>query len=900
MDSDPTTTLEDRNKAAPLRWFSYKWLGLLPIPLIITLALVLLPLDINLSVSGHGTYETFNVIFISLVSFLVAALAAIGFVKIGIWQFMWLGSGVLSFGVATSLAQALDHTVGLNFAYTVEDIGALLASALHVWGTVGLVAAVSRVHTYRPQSWWPVGLVYGGILVFLLLVTALSLNNLFPQFFVPGVGSTVIGALFIGVSVVLFFASSVLLMGLYFRIKTDLLYWYSLGLFLLCLSLFIVAFTKNLGDLVGWVGRGTQYLAEAYFLIAVITAVREARSKTRDFRKAIAELFPTSSLSYRLLLETVSDAIVGLDRECRVLLWNAGAEKLFGYSAGKAIGEPLDRLIGRDGEAGDTRKDLCSLENGPQSVIRKELALRKKDGRPVSVEMSLAGRTTPSGWVGGAVIRDISERRRAEDTIRYQARILGSINDAIFIADTNLVIHYWNKAAELLLGRRADDVMGRKVTEVLDTRFPLGPGREAVLKQILEQGHWSGDVIARRPDGAEVYLLATGGNIKDRAGNVIGLMAIYHDITGMKQAEEERKKLVSRLEILAGDLEEKKDLLNVIVENTEAHLVYLDPEFRFIWANSTYAKGSGYSVEGLVGKNHFDLFPNAENEAIFRKVRDTGQAETFRDKPFVFPDQPGRGTTYWDWTLTPVKGASGKLQGLVYSLIDTTERKRLELLKDEFIGLVSHELRTPVTVALGSIYTAMREGVTPQESREMLNNAIESAESLAHILDNLLELSRYQAKSLTLYKETLDVGVIARNAIQKLRSQAALRRLVVDIPVELARTRADATRLEQVLYNLVENAIKYSPDRTEIRVFGRLNEDFLVIGVSDQGVGIPAEDPDKIFEPFAQLSRFARARGIGLGLVVCKRLVEAHGGKIWVESEVGKGSTFYFTLPVDS
>ncbi|MBI4333375.1 MAG: PAS domain S-box protein [Chloroflexi bacterium] len=623
-----------RSKQPSPGWFDYKFLVFLPAPLFFILILILAPLNINFAVSGDPTYHSVNYIFISVVYFLVASLAAAGFVRMGFWQFLWLGAGLFALGLASSLSGWLDDFLELNVALTVENTGALLASVLHTIGTVGLVTAASRVHQYRQQSWTSVAFVYGGTTVFLLLITLLSLNNLLPGFFVPGMGNTLLGAVVTGVSVALFFVSSMLLLGVYFRVRTDFLYWYSLGLLLVSLGLSASAFSRNLGDLMGWLSKGAQYLAGIYFFVAVAAAVREVRSRKARFERTINELFPTSSLSYRLLAETVSDAIVGLDSECRVLLWNAGAEQMFGYTSDEAIGQPLEDLIGATGEAREFSRNLCRQERGPQSVVRREMELRKRDGSPLPVEMSLAGRMTPSGWVGAAVLRDISERRRVEQ------------------------------------------------------------------------------------------------------------------------------------------------------------------------------------------------------------------------------------------------------------------------LKDEFLGMVSHELRTPVTVTIGSIYTAMNEHLTREERRDMLRNAMESSEALARMLDNLLELSRYQARRLDLNKQAVKAAEVARNTARKLGGQCSLRRFVIDVPEE-PQVEADPDRLGQVLYNLMENAVKYTPDGSEIRVFGRRQNGSLVIGVSDHGPGIPAGERERIFQPFVRLGgQPAPSRGAGLGLVVCRRLVEAHGGRIWVESEPGEGSTFFFTLPI--
>jgi PAS domain S-box-containing protein len=151
----------------------------------------------------------------------------------------------------------------------------------------------------------------------------------------------------------------------------------------------------------------------------------------------------------------------------------------------------------------------------------------------------------------------------------------------------------------------------------------------------------------------------------------------------LQQADENQQSLPAQRrrkprqeEALAGTLHKERDILQVIMENTGAQLVYLDTDFNFVKVNSAYARGSGHTAEELIGKNHFAFFPNPENQAIFEKVRDTGEPVQYTAKPFTFADQPERGVTYWDWTLSPVKDASGRVQGLVLSLVDVTEQTR--------------------------------------------------------------------------------------------------------------------------------------------------------------------------------------------------------------------------------
>ena len=248
-----------------------------------------------------------------------------------------------------------------------------------------------------------------------------------------------------------------------------------------------------------------------------------------------------------------------------------------------------------------------------------------------------------------------------------------------------------------------------------------------------------------------------------------------------------------------------------------------------------------------------------------------------------------------------VTDADGEPFCMMASFVDITERRRLDQLKDEFIGLVSHELRTPLTVINGCLSTLIteRKRLSAKEVQQLLQDALLESESLSHLIENLLELSRARAQQLSLYSESIDLKALIKEAISKIKRQAPSRRFVISIPDKLQSINADPLRVERVLYNLLDNAVKYSPPGSQIKVSVSSESERLVIGVSDHGEGLSASEQARIFGPFQRLEdkRPDQARGAGLGLMVCRRLVEAHGGEVWVESQKSKGSTFFFSLP---
>lgn len=226
--------------------------------------------------------------------------------------------------------------------------------------------------------------------------------------------------------------------------------------------------------------------------------------------------------------------------------------------------------------------------------------------------------------------------------------------------------------------------------------------------------------------------------------------------------------------------------------------------------------------------------------------------------------------------------------------------KKLDQLKDEFVGLVSHELRTPLTVILGALGTIMTDGdrLSRREIKQLIGDAYWEAESLSDILTNLLELARAQANRLQITEEPVNIKQIIDTIVNKMTQQMIPFQFMIDCD-ESITVPADRVRLQRILHNLLDNAIKYSEPKTKIEIFARRNNnDAVLIGIRDQGIGISPEKQEKLFEAFQRLNPQDNKTGTGLGLVVCRRLVEAHGGHIWVESKSGEGSTFQFTLPM--
>jgi PAS domain S-box-containing protein len=338
--------------------------------------------------------------------------------------------------------------------------------------------------------------------------------------------------------------------------------------------------------------------------------------------------------------------------------------------------------------------------------------------------------------------------------------------------------------------------------------------------------------------------------------------------------------------------------LEKLFDNVTVPMVAWNPDLTITRFNHAFERLTGRSATEILGKKADILFPPDKRDNILHEIRRAVMRGQGWEGEEVQIQRADGSTRILLWSATVVFAGDGNTPSAIVALgQDITERKKIEQLKDDFIGMVSHELRTPLTVVASAISTSLDERISPQELRQLLEAADASAASLGSILDNMLELARYKAERLTLNRKMANVAEIIRDTAAKVHRHYPGRHTALEIPDDLPTALIDPARLERVVYNLVENAFKYSPKRSEVRVFARQEKDAVLIGVSDQGEGMRPEVALKLFEPFERAGAAKGKKGVGLGLLVCRRLVEAHGGNIRVESTPGKGSTFLFTIP---
>ncbi len=248
-------------------------------------------------------------------------------------------------------------------------------------------------------------------------------------------------------------------------------------------------------------------------------------------------------------------------------------------------------------------------------------------------------------------------------------------------------------------------------------------------------------------------------------------------------------------------------------------------------------------------------------------------------------------------------GSDGQVQGAVVVYRDITYIKELERMRAEFLSMVSHELRTPLTSILGYAQLLQRQSAKhglPQEVAKPLAAIVEQSRRVNALVEDLLETSQVEAGRLHLSREPIDLSAIIYQTARDAAVLAPEYRFIIDVPPEVPSLWADPRRIEQVLRNLFDNAVKFSPPGTQIALTVAVEKDHVAVSLSDQGMGIAKGDIPALFMPFHRVRQAEgrEVKGVGLGLYISRSIVEAHGGALWVESQLGKGSTFHFSLPL--
>jgi len=404
--------------------------------------------------------------------------------------------------------------------------------------------------------------------------------------------------------------------------------------------------------------------------------------------------------------------------------------------------------------------------------------------------------------------------------------------------------------------------------------------------------------------------------IRDKA-KIIGAIHLADERENLP--DRERVELLESLALLVGEdlvkfnlrdsIRRSNELLEKVFSGTNFHIAYMDSNFNFIRVNRAYAQADGQQPDFFVGKNHFQLYPNEENRQIFKDVLNSGLPYTAFAKPFIYTGHPERGVTYWDWSLHPVKGPDGKVEGLVLFLVDVTKRKQAEeeltsaqkeltdakRLSDigTLAATVAHELRNPLAAIQLATYNIKRKAANPLLDKHLFNIEKKVSES-GQIIDNLLFYSKLRPPKY----EGVDIYDAVNDCLALVKKRRPGQKILIyrDISrIKKLRVEADPLQIKEVFNNILNNAYDALPEsRSRIEVAAGIDHRILVIRIKDNGEGMDEETIQRACDPFFT----TKARGTGLGLAVCKQILNFHKGEISISSTKGIGTTVTVTLPV--
>lgn len=500
------------------------------------------------------------------------------------------------------------------------------------------------------------------------------------------------------------------------------------------------------------------------------------------------------------------------------------------------------------------------------------------------------------GEVGGVlvtVIETTEKKRATEALIESNARYVNDLLQApvaiCILRGKNHVVEVANNLMLQLWGKKAEDVMNKPIFEGLPEAKNQG------LEELVDKVYNTGEkfVANERPVNLPrngkietIYVNFVYDALKNPDGTISGIIAIAVDVTAQVIA---RKKI-----------EESEQLFQAAIEAVEG----------FLWTNNGKGEMEGEQPgwTALTGQSYEEYngfgWVNAVHPEDVQGSLDTWYEAVRESKTFNFEHRvktKDNGYRYFSVRAIPLKNYDGSLRKWVGVHTDIHEQKMREERKDEFISIASHEMKTPLTTA--KAYLQILElslGENAGKANLYARKASQSVNRLNELIKELLDTSKIKIGKLNYSMTTFDFNDMISATIENIQLTTPRHTIVKSGKVQDAVT-GDKERLEQVVINLLSNAIKYSPHADKVFITIEQEKDVIKVAVKDTGIGIARENLKKIFNKYHRIEEHSvQFQGLGIGLFISYEIIERHHGKMWVESDLGKGSTFYFTLPVNS
>jgi PAS domain S-box-containing protein len=512
---------------------------------------------------------------------------------------------------------------------------------------------------------------------------------------------------------------------------------------------------------------------------------------------------------------------------------------------------------------------------------------------------------------------------KKEDVQRSEERfrlLVESVRDyAIFMLDPDGHVLTWNAGAERFKGYRADEIIGQHFSRFYPSEALTSGLPDHELKVARQTGVFEDEGWRVRKDGTLFWANVVITAMRDARGELMGFAKVTRDLTQRRAHEEELRRSEERFRLLIEGL-------------AEYAIFMLDPNGYVATWNIGAERIKGYTATDIIGQHFSVFYPDEAKESRWpdHELQVAAETGSFNDIGWRVRKD---GTTFWaNVTITALRDDTGKLLGYAKLTRDMTEAKRIEAiesinqqreemldaersarmtaqratrLKDEFLATLSHELRTPLSAILGWTQVLLRGAAPkgPEEQKRAIEIIDRNARAQVQLIDDLLDLSRIMTGKLRLDLHQVAFSSVVEAAVDSAKPAAEAKGIRLRAILGAGRdiVSADSSRLQQVVWNLLTNAIKFTPKAGQVQVLLQRVNSHLELSVSDSGIGIPAHYLPHVFDRFSQkdTSTTRAFGGLGLGLAICKQLVELHGGTITAVSEgEGKGATFSVHLPV--
>jgi PAS domain S-box-containing protein len=621
-----------------------------------------------------------------------------------------------------------------------------------------------------------------------------------------------------------------------------------------------------------------------YRLIGTTLEITKLKQLEARLQKALEEInshFDSSPLG-----------IILWDKEMRIMRWSKQVEQIFGWSFAEVEGFAWRELSWVYAE--DTERVFRAVEDLCQQKIPNVTLQNRnytKDGRLITCQWYSSIIFDEQGQTISILsfVEDITEQKAAKIKLeKSEERFRMALGVSKAIA--------WerNLATDEIFFVTKGNVFPPERMSYEDAMNLVHPeDRECVRKANSEVIRTGGSFeIEHRtlatPKSSGCWFQVSAKVVQDQQQQPVSIIGMSVDITDLKKAE--------------AALRQSEERFRSAFEDAGVGMALVDLEGNFFKVNRALSELLGYPEAELLGMGFQDI---THPEDLAGNLQGLGFLLAGRLKTYQSEKRyrHASGSLVWGIvSVSLVRGEEEKLLYFVAQVQDISERHELERLKGEFIGIVSHELRTPLTSIRGSL-GLLESGILAEEpvtSQRMLEIALRNCDRLIRLVNDILDLERLSSGQTELPKQVCSVQDLLEEALESVQAIATQAAITIQLEVAEAQVYVNRDAIIQTLINLLSNAIKFSPLGSNIWVRTEIEEPYLVWAVQDQGRGIPADKLKTIFGRFQQVdvSDAREKGGKGLGLAICQSSIEQHRGRIWVESVLGEGSTFYFTLPL--